>query len=120
MSSEVVMLSNQSPIGEQSYFTGQQGYNITAPDERQVLPSEVHVQEQNPLKPAAQTAKDASYTAVGEGKTMVKSGSNNSIVSLASNLDTVSKHHQTAEELKQAEDDNKAEKDDGPMSPFFV
>ncbi len=33
--------------------------------------------------------------------------------------DVSTKPHQTVEELNQAEDDNKAEIDDGPMSPFF-
>ncbi len=124
MSSEVVMLSNQFPNPDQSYFNGQQGYNFTAPDgEQQVKPPAILVQEPNALKPAAQTSQDAvvpSRAAVEESKALVKSGSNNSLVSMSSNADVSSKHHQTAEELKKEEDDNKAEEDGGPMAPFFL
>ena len=117
------MLSNQFSMGDQSYFNGHQGYNIPAPDAVQQVLTPAAAQEPNPLKSAAQTSQDAvvpSHPAVDEGKTLAKSGSNNSLVSLASNVYMISKHHQTAEELKQAEDDSKAEEDGGPMAPFFL
>ncbi len=50
------------------------------------------------------------------GRVLVKNVSDTSV--LASNADFNSKH-QTADELKEEEDANKAGEDLGPMSPFF-
>lgn len=47
---------------------------------------------------------------------------NSIMLSTVSNLDLAKNRqsHQTADELQKADDESKKEKDDGPMSPFFM
>ena len=89
------------------------------------LPTDDHVHGYPQPGHVGQSASKGSVPA--DGHALAKhdnSGSvgNSVMLSTVSDLDIAkaSKPHHTADELKKAEDDNKAEVDDGPMSPFFM
>ncbi len=92
-----------------------QGCNYIDPGGQQVLPSDRIESEQPSSLNAVVTSQDADEG----GKTLGKNVCNNSLLSTVTNVNTNSKPHQTAEELKQIEDSTKAGEADGPMSPFF-
>jgi hypothetical protein len=70
-------------------------------------------------KDSARTA-EAPFGAVEGKRALSVECVNNEPESMVSNTNINSKPHLTAEELKKVDDENKAEEDNGPMSPFFM